>query len=133
MNRTRTVAEARILVRAGPDEVYRAFREPERLKAWYFDDATLDLAPGGRFAFKGIEGRVEAVITEVRDDGFEFAYEPPWWGTVRLEMAPEAKGTRVRVRHDGFEGREEWVQRFAWGWEAHLRNLKAFLEGRPPK
>ena len=44
-------SEARILVRAAPDTVYGAFREPERLKSWYFEDATLDLAPGGRLAF----------------------------------------------------------------------------------
>lgn len=122
-----------MLVKAEPPQVLEAFRDPVRLRAWYFEDAHLDLVPGGRFAFRGIEGQVEARVTEVRPDGFAFDYAPPWWGNVQVDVAPEAKGTRVRVRHAGFEGREEWVQRFAWGWEAHLRNLKAFLEGRQVK
>lgn len=127
------MAEARILVKAVPDKVLKAFREPSELRRWYFEDASLDLRPGGRFSFRGIEGEVDATVVEVRDDGFDFEFAPPWWGRVRLEFAPEASGTRVRVRHGGFEGREEWVQRFTWSWESHLRNLKAHLEGRQIK
>lgn len=127
------MAEARVLVKVPPERAFAAWSDPSALRQWYFDDATLELRPGGRFAFRGIEGIVEAVVTDVRPDGFAFRYDPPWWGTVHVDIVPEPRGTRVHVRHDGFEGREEWVQRFTWGWEAHLRNLKAFVEGRPTR
>jgi uncharacterized protein YndB with AHSA1/START domain len=130
---SRTTAVRRsILIRGKPAEVFSAFREEQRLREWYFDDAEIDFRVGGTLTFYGPEGAVRANILEiVEPEKFVIAYEPPWWGTVTWELAPSGASTRLSLVHEGFEGREEWLERFAWGWEAFLKALKAQVEGRP--
>lgn len=122
------------MVRAEPSKVYDALAEPGRLREWYFDDAVVDAREGGTLQFGGIEGIVRATVRRVTP-GEELAFEfhPPWWGTVSFLLKAAGGGTRVYLSHEGFEGREEWLDRFAWGWDAHLKNLKAYVEGRPVK
>jgi len=122
-----------ILIRAPPDEVYDAFRNEERLRIWYFDDARVDFRVGGQLAFNGPEGSVTATYREITPTQIVTDYNPPWWGRVTWSISTERNGTRVALRHEGFEGKEEWMDRFAWGWEAFLKSLKAHLEGRPVK
>lgn len=137
MPRRSTVGSAiqkSVLVRAPSGAVYAALAEPERLRSWYFDDASVDPREGGTLQFGGIEGVVKATVRRV-SPGEELAFEfhAPWWGLVSFLIKPAGEGTRVYLTHEGFEGREEWLDRFAWGWDAHLKNLKAYVEGRPVK
>jgi uncharacterized protein YndB with AHSA1/START domain len=123
-----------VLVRAAPDAVFDALVTPEKLRAWYYDDVQLEPRPGGVFEFAGIEGVVKATVRTIdRPREFSFEFATPWWGLVSFRIEGVPTGSRVVLHHEGFEGREDWLERFAWGWDAHLKNLKAFLESRPIK
>ncbi|HWG89966.1 MAG TPA: SRPBCC domain-containing protein [Candidatus Thermoplasmatota archaeon] len=129
-----TSLERHVLVRAPPEEVWKALAEPERLRVWFFEDAELELMEGGHFSFGGIEGNITATVLEATPNArLRLEFGPPWFGIVDILLSPTPTGTRVTLIHDGFEGREEWLLRFGWGWEAHLKNLKAFSEGKPIK
>lgn len=123
-----------IQVSATPAKVYDAFRTSEALSTWYMDGTTVAFELGGSMQFDGPEGSVRAVIQDlVENEKLVFEYHAPWWGTVTWELAATPKGTRVTLTHEGFEGREDWLDRFTWGWESFLKALKAFVEGRPIK
>jgi uncharacterized protein YndB with AHSA1/START domain len=123
-----------IQVGAGPQKVYDAFRTGEALSTWYMDGTTADFAEGGYMSFDGPEGSVRATFHELKEnEKIVMEYHAPWWGTVTWEIAATPKGSRVTLTHEGFEGREEWLDRFTWGWESFLKALKAFVEGRPIK
>ncbi len=123
-----------IQVGAGPAKVYDAFRTGEALSTWYMDGTTSEFREGGAMSFDGPEGSVRATFVELREDErIVMEYHAPWWGTVTWEIVATPKGSRVTLTHEGFEGREEWLDRFTWGWESFLKALKAFVEGRPIK
>jgi len=123
-----------IQVSAAREKVYEAFRTDTALSTWYMDGTTVEFAVGGSLGFEGPEGAVRAVFVElVEDERIVLDYHAPWWGTVTWEFASTPKGTRVTLTHEGFEGREDWLDRFTWGWESFLKALKAFVEGRPIK
>lgn len=123
-----------VLVRAEPTKVYEALAVPEKLRVWYFDDVVLDAREGGTLQFGGIEGVVRATVRRVTpNEELAFEFHAPWWGVVSFLLKPAGDGTRVYLSHEGFEGKEDWLDRFAWGWDAHLKNLKAYVEGRPVK
>ena len=123
-----------IQVSAPLGKVYDSFRTSEALSTWYMDGTTVEFVQGGRITFEGPEGNVAASFAElVEERRIVMEYHPPWWGTVTWEMSATPKGTRVVLTHEGFEGREEWLERFTWGWESFLKALKAYVEGRPIK
>lgn len=119
---------------APPEKVYDAFRTDAALSAWYMDGTSVEFAPGGWLVFEGPEGNIRAIFQQlVENERIVLDYHAPWWGTVTWTLAPTPKGTRVTLSHEGFDGREEWLDRFTWGWESFLKALKAFVEGRPTK
>lgn len=123
-----------IQVSATPQKVYDAFRTDQSLSTWYMDGTSVEFAVGGSMIFDGPEGNVRAIITQlVENERVALDYHAPWWGSVLYELSPTPKGTRVTLTHEGFEGREEWLDRFTWGWESFLKQLKAYVEGRPIK
>ena len=123
-----------IQVAGSPEKVYAAFQSDEALGAWYMDGTTSEFRVGGPLVFEGPEGAVSAEFVElVENEKIVLAYQAPWWGTVTWEFKATPKGTRVSLTHEGFEGREEWLDRFTWGWEAFMKALKAYVEGRPIK
>ena len=132
-NRVATIRRS-IQVNGTPEKVYEAFQTDEALSTWYMDGTTVDFRVGGQIVFDGPEGNVSATFEELTpDQRIVLDYHAPWWGTVTWEFKATPKGTRVTLIHEGFEGREEWLDRFTWGWESFMKALKAFVEGRPVK
>lgn len=126
--------ERSVLIRAPPEEVFRSLTEEERLRVWFFEDTEFQAQEGGLMRFGGIEGDITAsVIGITPPERVSLQYDAPWFGVVTWSLTPTPTGTRVTLLHEGFTGREEWMMRFGWGWEAHLKNLKAFSEGKPIK
>jgi uncharacterized protein YndB with AHSA1/START domain len=119
---------------AAPEKVYEAFASDGALSVWYMDGTSVEFREGGSLSFEGPEGSVRATIVTLEPGKrIVLDYSAPWWGRVAWELEPTPKGTRVSLTHEGFEGREEWLDRFTWGWEAFLKALKAYVEGRPVK
>lgn len=123
-----------VQVVAPPEKVFDAFRSNDALSEWYMDGSVVTFELGGALSFEGPEGSVRATIVEiVPNERIVMTYDSPWWGSVTWLLSATDKGTRVSLVHDGFEGKEDWIDRFTWGWEAFLKALKAFAEGRPVK
>lgn len=124
-----------ILVRAPREAAFNALRDVDKLREWYYDDAGVNFEVGGTIGFMGMEGAVEATFLEIEEPRkVVMEYHAPWWGTVTWLFEPAGeKSTRVHLLHTGFEGHEDWVERFAWGWESILKSLKASVEGRPTR
>lgn len=126
--------ERSVLVRAPREEVYRSLTEEARLRVWFFDDTEFEAQVGGVMTFSGIEGAITATVVDIKPlERLSLQYDAPWFGVVTWSLSDTPTGTRVTLVHEGFTGREEWLMRFGWGWEAHLKNLKAFSEGKPIK
>lgn len=123
-----------VLVKGSPERAFECLANVERVREWYFDDAEMDFRVGGALAFDGPEGSVRGRFRAIEPyKRVVLAYDGPWWGTVTWDFSPTPTGTRVTLTHEGFEGREEWMDRFAWGWESFLKGFKAVVEGRPVK
>ncbi|MHB8586785.1 MAG: SRPBCC family protein [Thermoplasmatota archaeon] len=123
-----------IQIKATPAEVFEALTDSAKLRQWYYDDAAVDPRPGQALTFGGIEGTMRATVQEVVPGrSFSYEFHAPWWGIVSFALEESPTGTKVTLDHRGFDGREDWLDRFAWGWDTHMKNLKSFAEGRPIK
>jgi uncharacterized protein YndB with AHSA1/START domain len=117
----------------GIEDLWAAVTEPERLARW-IARVEGDLRPGGRFharftsAWEG-PGQVEVC-------------EPPSHLVVRMapgtadetvieaSLAADGAGTLLVVEERGFPLPE--LAAHGAGWQAHLEDLTAHLQGRPP-
>ena len=115
--------------------VWRALTDGAELSAWFWPPrlqarAGIDAVPGGALRIRsevadlGISGTVTAVEEERslsstwRWDGEESETR------VTIELAPEAGGTRVTVRHDGFAD-DQAAAEHVTGWTDCLDRLLA--------
>jgi uncharacterized protein YndB with AHSA1/START domain len=121
-----------------PAKVWRALTDPVRLSRWLMPT---DFAPvvGRRFTFRteprpGFDGVVRCEVLTLEP---EKAMSWSWRGgsldtTVTWTLAAEGRGTRLFLRHEGFDP-EDPLQRQALrimggGWRSHLwRRLEAEL------
>jgi uncharacterized protein YndB with AHSA1/START domain len=111
--------------------VFRHLADPERFARWWGAGSTIRAEVGGDVVIrhpKGIvaRGRVVAVQPD-RTIAFTYGYEnagpdlPPGRSLVTIELADDADGTRLALRH-GFETRALRDQHVA-GWRHHLAVL----------
>jgi uncharacterized protein YndB with AHSA1/START domain len=114
------------------DTVWAALTEPERLAGW-FGKVSGDLRTGGEFAgfvyaseWDG-HGRVDEcdpqrrlVVTMWEEEGVEH--------TAVAELEADGGRTTLRLQVSGVP--TEYVWAFAAGWQEHLEDLGAHLEGR---
>jgi uncharacterized protein YndB with AHSA1/START domain len=121
-----------------PARVWRALTDPDRLARWLMPN---DFAPvvGHRFTFRthprpGFDGIVHCEVLTVEH---ERLLRWAWRGgtldtTVTWHLAAEGRGTRLFLRHDGFDP-DDPLQRQAFaimggGWRSHImRALEAEL------
>ncbi|TMR03441.1 SRPBCC domain-containing protein [Actinomadura soli] len=123
-----------------PAKVWRALTDPDLLARWLMPS---DFKPvvGHRFAFAtrpipniGFDG---TIACQVLDIDAERLLRISWGGgsldtTVTWRLVPEGRGTRLFIRHEGFD-LDDPVHAFAFrgmgsGWRSHvLRALRQVL------
>ncbi len=119
-NREREVM-ARALLRATPQQAYRAWLSPASLARIIPGKAKVWAKPGGRFTWQHQRGKHQhsGVFLELRKNrGLSFTWEstrPP--SEVRVEAQPTPYGTLVAVHHTGLVGLNRgqlFAQRVFW-------------------
>jgi uncharacterized protein YndB with AHSA1/START domain len=98
------MVERAVDLEAGPDEVWSALTEPERLSEWLGGDVALDVRPGGTGSLVDPDGRRHAVLVEDVVPGRRLGL---WWwpdddgdepaSAVTFELEPVDAGTRLRI------------------------------------
>lgn len=125
--------EKTIYIGAPPEVVFRFFTDPEKMVRWCGEEAELQPEPGGlfRIRFEGgvvSEGRyvvVEPPRRVVFTVGMTGSAVPAGGSRVEVHLTPEGEGTRLKLRHDGFDP----SQPVSEGWDHHLSRLKRAAAG----
>lgn len=121
-----------------PAKVWRALTDPDRLARWLMHS---DFAPiaGHRFTFRtdprpGFDGVVHCRVLDIEP---ERLLRWSWRNgaldsTVTWTLAAEGRGTRLFLRHDGFDPDDPWQRQamrvMGGGWRSHvMRALEAEL------
>jgi uncharacterized protein YndB with AHSA1/START domain len=125
-----------------PARVWAALTTPGGLSAWFGDEATIDLRPGGtaQMTFRSgltVEMRVERV-EEPAVFGFtwrlpDLPEDDPRRTYVEFTLQAVGDGTRLRVVETGFAQLPDDVRREAYdshaqGWESELDELAGYLD-----
>jgi uncharacterized protein YndB with AHSA1/START domain len=126
-----------------PAKVWAALTTAEGLGAWFGNEATIDLRPGGAARMRWNE---EGFTAEMRVERVEeprvFGFTWPIYGLpaddprrtyVEFTLEPAGAGTRLRVVESGFAQLPEDVYRKAYdgnteGWAKELGELVAYLD-----
>ncbi len=134
--------EAKVLVKADPDRVWRAIATAPGLDGWFTAGTVLDATPGGRLVFRwerwgpdAFTGTYEGTVLEA-DSPRRFSFRWPvdaktYDTTVAIDLEARVDGTLVRLVEHGFEegaaGLREMLNRSA-GWGEALALMKLFVE-----
>lgn len=131
-----------------PERVFRALTAAEDVLRWWGSDEhyrttkwACDLRVGGKWRAEGSNTRGLAFAVE----GEFLEIDPPrrlvqtwradWDGsmptTVAYQLDPIEGGTRLIVRHDGFQGRPGACQNHAEGWKLVFKWLTAYVSPKP--
>ncbi len=125
-----------------PDRVWAALTTADALGAWFGDEATIDVRPGGagRMTFASglsVHMRVERV-EEPRVFGFTWRIpdlpdDDPRRTYVEFTLEPVGAGTRLRVVETGFaqlpdDTRRKAYDSHAQGWAIELGDLASYLD-----
>lgn len=137
---------AEIEIAAPPERVFAALTDPKQLAAWFGEQGRrtewrLDLRVGGRWSSRGwdescgqwtLEGEIlhldrpRSLSYSWRENVERERAVPQT--TVRYDLEPTPKGTRLRVTHSGFGERRDGADRYRGGWVAQLEALRRFAE-----
>jgi len=125
-----------------PTTVWTALTTSEGLSAWFGDEATIDLRPGGaaQMTFRSgltVDMRVERV-EEPAVFGFtwrlpDLPEDDPRRTYVEFTLEPVGAGTRLRVVETGFaqlpdDSRRKTYDSHAEGWASELGELASYLD-----
>jgi len=125
-----------------PGKVWAALTTAEGLGAWFGDEATIDLRPGGAARMRWSSGfRVEMRVERVEEPTvFGFTWQihglpedDPRRTYVEFTLEPAGAGTRLKVVESSFAQLPEDAYRAAYdgntkGWASELGELVAFLD-----
>ena len=118
---------------APPSRVFRALTTPELLEAWWGDDAVYtthdwqlrpDVGTPWRCEVRLRNGRrhhiAGTVLEVVTDRRLRFSWQPSWDGMPRTEVSfelePRRGGTRLALRHHGFQPDFSGLETHRVGW-----------------
>ena len=101
--------ERTLVIQASPETVFRYFTDSARWAAWWGAGSTIEARPGGAVTIRYPNGvRVLGEVLEVHKPErivFTYGYEsgnpiPPGSSRVTIELDPEARGTRLQLKHE---------------------------------
>lgn len=136
----------RVMIRAAPDAVFRAFTEPAQIVQWWgsrdqywVTDWQSDLRPGGGWSSKGtsVAGKpfdVSGVFRAVeRPRRLVYTWKASWdeglETVVEITFERSSEGTLVRMRHSGFQASPKAKASILGGMPSVLAWLRGFAEG----
>jgi uncharacterized protein YndB with AHSA1/START domain len=135
--------ERTVQLAAPPGKVWAALTTAEGLSAWFGDEATIDLRPGGegrmRWHAEGYTAQMRVVrVEEPVVFGFTWSIfglpeDDPRRTYVEFTLESAGSGTRLTVVESGFAQLPEDVYRKSYdgnteGWAKELGELAAYLD-----
>jgi len=127
---------------APPEKVWAALTTAEGLAAWFGNQATIDLRPGGSAQMKWTEGHTADMRVERVEEPSVFGFtwhiyglpeDDPRRTYVEFTLEPAGAGTRLTVVESGFAQLPEDAYRAAFdgntsGWASELAELADYLD-----
>jgi len=127
---------------APPEKVWAALTTAEGLAAWFGNQATIDLRPGGSAQMKWTEGFTAYMRVERVEEPSVFGFtwhiyglpeDDPRRTYVEFTLEPAGAGTRLTVVESGFAQLPEDAYRAAFdgntsGWASELAELADYLD-----
>jgi uncharacterized protein YndB with AHSA1/START domain len=125
-----------------PDRVWEALTTAEGLGAWFGNEATIDLRPGGRARMTWGDGPTVEMRVERVEEPRVFGFTWPIYGLpeddprrtyVEFTLEPAGAGTRLTVVETGFAQLPEQAYGKAYdgntqGWASELAELVDYLD-----
>jgi uncharacterized protein YndB with AHSA1/START domain len=125
-----------------PAAVWAAITTAEGLGAWFGDEATIDLRPGGSARMSWTDGSTAEMRVERVEEPTVFGYtwhiyglpaDDPRRTYVEFTLEPAGPGTRLTVVESGFAQLPDDVYRTAFdgntqGWSKELDELAGYLD-----
>jgi uncharacterized protein YndB with AHSA1/START domain len=125
-----------------PVKVWAAITTAEGLGAWFGNQATIDLRPGGEARMTWTEGHVAEMTVERVEEPSVFGFtwhinglpsEDPRRTYVEFTLEPVGAGTRLTVVESGFaQLPDEWHSKAfdgnTQGWASELGELVGYLD-----
>jgi len=134
--------ERTVEIRQSPAKVWAALTTAEGLSAWFGQEATIDLRPGGSASMKFGSGHTAEMRVERVEEPTVFGYTWHIYGLpdgdprrtyVEFTLEPSGTGTRLTVVESGFAQLPEDAYRTAYdansqGWVGELGELVDYLD-----
>jgi uncharacterized protein YndB with AHSA1/START domain len=134
--------ERTVEIAAPPRKVWAALTTAEGLAAWFGDEATIDLRPGGSARMSWKQGHTAEMRVERVEEPSVFGYtwhiyglpdDDPRRTYVEFTLEPIATGTRLTVVETGFAQLSPDAHRQAFdgntnGWASELAELVSYLD-----
>jgi uncharacterized protein YndB with AHSA1/START domain len=125
-----------------PATVWAALTTAEGLAAWFGNEATIDLRPGGSARMKWTAGHVAEMRVERVEEPAVFGFtwhifglpeDDPRRTYVEFTLEPAGAGTRLRVTESGFaqlpgDAYSKAYDGNVQGWASELGELVAYLD-----
>jgi uncharacterized protein YndB with AHSA1/START domain len=135
--------ERTVEVSQPPEKVWAALTTAEGLAAWFGNEATIDLRPGGSASMKWDSGHTANMRVERVEEPSAFGFtwqisglpdDDPRRTYVEFTLEPAGTGTRLRVVESGFAQLPEDAHGKAFGgntegWASELDELVTYLDG----
>ena len=134
--------ERTVEIAAAPTKVWAALTTAEGLAAWFGDEASIDLRPGGAMSLTWTGSHTAKLRVEHVDEpnlfaftwsAFDTAEEDPRRTFVEFTLTPVAAGTRLRVVETGFAQLPDEIHKPAYdshvqGWQSEIDELIAYVQ-----
>jgi uncharacterized protein YndB with AHSA1/START domain len=126
---------------AAREGVVAALTTEAGINGWWTDRARVPIEVGAtlEFTFPGMPQPFEMELAERSDSRVGWVsktFPPPWAGTRviwSLGDNPDGPGTRIDMRHAGWEPGNPVIGMVTVGWGQILGHLKGYLEGGKPQ